>query len=190
MLVLTQGAGVAVTFEATPELDELQATPGFQGAAVLRSITDTSKTATLIFLADPECTALHGGSSAYKVAAVRLQAAPDDHDGRMVVQEDDGVVLIVRMDGGIGGTDEALHELQTSTDTFLPEFSAVRGVSFMRSPDHTRIIEFLQADSAAAMKMIQTRADMKEHEQKLGDMLQSLEADLYSVEAIVAPAVG
>ena len=63
------------------------------------------KTATLIFLADPECTALHGGSSAYKVAAVRLQAAPDDHDGRMVVQEDDGVVLIVRMDGGTGGTE-------------------------------------------------------------------------------------
>lgn len=60
----------------------------------------------------------------------------------------------------------------------------------MRSPDRTRIIEFLQADSAAAMKMIQARADMKEHEQRLGDMLHSLEAELYSVDRIVAPIAG
>ena len=116
---------------------------------------------------------------------VRLATAPNDHEGAMTLKDDGTVALIVPMELEPTRSAELLDELNTATDSLLPAFDSVLGVTFHRSFDGIHVIEYLQAESAEGMKAVQEQPKIKEHEGRVQQIARSLHPGLYRVERIV-----
>lgn len=197
MLTIMRGAVAVLSMEPddlSARLDTLCSAPGFIGAVVHRALDDPGKTLTYMRWSDANAamTAL-GGADGPDAASfvlieatdVRLATAPNDHEGAMTLKDDGTVALIVPMELEPTRSAELLDELNTATDSLLPAFDAVLGVTFHRSLDGIHVIEYLQAESAEGMKAVQEQPDIKEHESRVQQIARSLHPDLYRVERIV-----
>lgn len=168
---------------------------GFLGLAVHRALRDLLNTIIYARWSDGGAASaagvLSGGveRSRFRATDVRGSAAPLSRDSVVTIEQDGTVALIVQMDVDPTRADALLAELNVSTDTILPEFRAVRSVSFHLSADGSRIVEYLQAEDAEAMAAIQARTDMKEHERRVAALARSLTTDLYRVDRLVHPAL-
>ncbi|UDL95627.1 hypothetical protein LGH83_05255 [Lichenihabitans sp. PAMC28606] len=185
----TASIAIGTSADALPSEDDLES-PAFLGAAVHRAIQHPDKIATYTRWATGAAGSAFDGRltrSMVRITDVRSHAAPLMHDGVVTIAEDVTVALIVDMEVDPARAEALLNELNVSTDTFLPAFPAVRSVSFHRGTNGSRIVEYLQVESAEAMMAIQARPDMQEHERRVAELARSLTADLYRVDRIVLP---
>ena len=172
----------------------LSRVPGFLGAAIFRPVKRYGDRLAYTLWAPDSAVdeAFDSGDAALlrtllvEVLSVRLKAASDDHDGALALDTPGITVLVATMSVDPARHDELIEILQRSTDTFLPDFAAVRAVAFHHSEDRTLVVEVLHITGALALALTQLKPKLRQHRKNVASIVRSEAADIYRLERVIA----
>ncbi len=176
-------------------IDRISQAPGFRGAATFQPVKRFGEALAYTLWESHRAAeaAIDSGdvvtfrAQPIQVLSVRLKAAPDDHHGSLALDSENMVVLVAAMAVDPARHDELIATLQHSTDSFLPDFAAVRAVAFHSSPDSTLVVEVLHVTGALALALTQIKPRLRQHRKHVSAIARSELVDIYRLQRIIAP---